>query len=344
MATPGGGSDSPVDLSEVEELLRREPYRFEFFQAIRLLERMAPDRKPLGRFTNPSDEVARLGAYPSLSFPASEIQSIDWPEGKPPSLAVNFMGVTGPQGPLPHFYTTLILARLRSGDRTFRDFLDLFHHRMLSFFYQAWEKYRFAVSYERGERDRFSHHLLDLIGLGTLGLQERLAVPDDAFLFFAGILGQRPHSAHALELLLNDYFEVPFEVIQLVGGWFRLDDTTECCIGERSTPSEQLGLGAVVGDEVWNQQASARIRIGPLDLENYLDFLPNGSAYEPLRALLRFWTNEEIDFEVQLILEREEVPRCQLGGEGDGAPQLGWVTWMKSKSMERHPEETIFNV
>jgi type VI secretion system protein ImpH len=344
MATPGGGSDSPVDLSEVEELLRSEPYRFEFFQAIRLLERMAPDRKPLGRFTNPSDEVARLGAYPSLSFPASEIQSIDWPEGKPPSLAVNFMGVTGPQGPLPHFYTTLILARLRSGDRTLRDFLDLFHHRMLSFFYQAWEKYRFAVSYERGERDRFSHHLLDLIGLGTLGLQERLAVPDDAFLFFAGILGQRPHSAHALELLLNDYFEVPFEVIQLVGGWFRLDETTECCIGDRSTPSEQLGLGAVVGDEVWNQQARARIRIGPVGLENYLDFLPNGSAYEPLRSLLRFWTNEEIDFEVQLILEREEVPRCQLGGEGDGAPQLGWVTWMKSKPMERHPEETIFNV
>jgi type VI secretion system protein ImpH len=344
MATPGGGSDSPVDLSEVEELLRSEPYRFEFFQAIRLLERMAPDRKPLGRFTNPADEVARLGSFPSLSFPASEIQSLDWPEGEAPSLAVNFMGVTGPQGPLPHFYTTLILARLRSGDRTLRDFLDLFHHRMLSFFYQAWEKYRFAVSYERGERDRFSHHLLDLIGLGTLGLQERLAVPDDAFLFFAGILGQRPHSAHALELLLNDYFEVPCEVIQLVGGWFRLDETTECCIGERSTPSEQLGLGAVVGDEVWNQQARARIRIGPLELENYLDFLPNGSAYQPLRSLLRFWTNEEIDFEVQLVLEREEVPRCQLGGEGDGAPQLGWVTWMKSKPMERHPEETIFNV
>ena len=350
MATPSGGSDSPVDssqaadLSEVEEQLRKEPYRFEFFQAIRLLERMMPDRKPLGRFTNPSDEIARVGTYPSLSFPASEIQTIDWPEGKAPSLAVNFMGTTGPQGPLPHFYTTLITARLRTGDRTLRDFLDLFHHRMISFFYQAWEKYRFAVSYERGERDRFSHHLLDLIGLGTLGMQERLAVPDDAFLFFAGILGQRPHSAHALELLLNDYFEVPVEVIQLVGGWFRLDDETECCIGERSTPSEKLGGGAVVGDEVWNQQASARIRIGPLELEDYLDFLPNGSAYEPLRALLRFWTNEEIDFEVQLILKRDEVPQCQLGGEGDGAPQLGWVTWMKTKPMDRHPEETIFNV
>ncbi|MGB8473490.1 MAG: type VI secretion system baseplate subunit TssG [Candidatus Acidiferrum sp.] len=344
MAATGGGSDSPVDLSEVEEQLRNAPYRFEFFQAIRLLERLAPGRKPLGRFTNPSEEVARLGAYPSLSFPASEIQSIDWPEAEPPSVSVNFMGATGVQGPLPHFYTNLIRDRLRSGDKTFRDFLDLFHHRMLSFFYQAWEKYRFAISYERGERDRFSHHLLDLIGLGTAGLQERLAVPDDAFLFFAGILGQRPHSAHALELLLNDYFEVPFQVIQLVGGWFRLDASTECCVGERSTPSEQLGLGAVVGDEVWNQQASARIRIGPLALDDYLDFLPNGSAYEPLRALLRFWTNEEIDFEVQLILNRDDVPRCELGAEGEAAPRLGWVTWMKSKPMDRHPEETIFNL
>jgi len=348
MATESGRSDSsvapPADLSEVEAQLRAEPYRFEFFQAIRLLERLLPEREPVGRFTNPGDEVARLGAHPSLSFPASEIQAIDWPEGKAPSVAVNFMGATGPQGPLPHAYTTMILGRLRSGDATLRDFLDLFHHRMISFFYQAWEKYRFAISYERGERDRFSHHLLDLIGLGTAGLQERLAVPDDAFLFFAGILGQRPHSAHALELLLNDYFEVPVQVVQLVGGWFRLDETTECCIGQRDTPSEQLGLGAVVGDEVWNQQARALVRIGPVTLQQYRDFLPNGSAYEPLRALLRFWTNEEIDFEVQLVLQREEVPRCQLGGEESNAPQLGWVTWMKSKEMERNPDEAIFNV
>ena len=43
---------------------------------------------------------------------------------------------------------------------------------MISLFYQAWEKYRFTIAYEHGERDRFSHHLLDLIGLGTKGLAE----------------------------------------------------------------------------------------------------------------------------------------------------------------------------
>lgn len=344
MASPGWRCNPPVELAELETLLREQPFRFEFFQAIRLLERLMPHRKPVGRFTHPSEEVVRLGSYPSLQFPASEIQQIEWRGELAPFLAVNFMGTTGPQGPLPHFYTTLILDRLRAGDKTLRDFLDLFHHRMLSFFYQAWEKYRFSVAYERGERDRFSHHLLDLIGLGTVGLQNRLAVPDDAFLYFAGILGQRPHSARALEQLLNDYFEVPVKVIQLVGAWFRLDDTTECCLGERDTLSEQLGMGAVVGDEVWNQQAGARVRIGPLSLDQYLDFLPNGSAYEPLKSLLRFWTNDEISFEVQLILRRDEVPRCELGGIGPEAPQLGWVTWMKSNAIDRHPEEAIFYV
>ena len=344
MASSGGRRDSPVNLSEIEVRLREEPYRFEFFQAIRLLERLRPDCRPLGRFTHPSEEVARLGTHPSLSFPASEIQSVDWCGDEQPFLAVNFMGTTGPQGPLPQFYTTLILDRLRTGDRTLRDFLDLFHHRMLSFFYQAWEKYRFTVSYERGERDRFSHHLLDLIGLGTPGLEGRLAVPDDACLFFVGILGQHPRSARGLELLLNDYFEVPAEIVQLLGGWFRLDESTECCLGERTTPSEQLGQGAVVGNEVWNQQARARIRLGPLTMDQYLDFLPNGTAFRPLQSLLRFWTNGEIDFEVQLILNREEVPQCELGAERRELPRLGWVTWMKSRPLERDPEDCVFNL
>ena len=77
------------------------------------------------------------------------------------------MGLTGPLGVLPHAYTELLLDRIRQKDTALRDFLDLFHHRIISLFYQAWEKYRFTIAYERGERDRFSHHLLDLIGLGT---------------------------------------------------------------------------------------------------------------------------------------------------------------------------------
>jgi len=354
MATTGGPGDPLVEngagaadrMAEVEAQLREEPFHFEFFQAMRLVERILPERKPVGRFTNPRDEVVRLGAHASLAFPASQIQSLEWVEegSATPKLRVNFMGLIGPQGILPHWYTTLILERLRGRDSTLAEFLDIFHHRLISFFYQAWEKYRFAIAYERGERDHFSHHLLDLIGLGTAGLQDRQKVDDDACLYFAGLLAQRPRSATALERVIGDYFEVPVRVEQMLGSWNRITQPDECWLGERATFSEQLGMGAIVGDEVWDQQARARICIGPLALEQYLDFLPDGSAYPALRAMARFFSGGEIDYEVELILDREEVPRCELGKLGDEAPRLGWLTWMRSSAMDRDPQETILKL
>jgi type VI secretion system protein ImpH len=348
MATAGRPSDSTLKRSplfpELETRLREEPCSIGFFQTVRLLERLFPERKPVGRFVHPAEEIAHFGAHPSLNFPASEIQSLEWQEDQPHRVTVNFFGVTGPLGALPHWYTSLVIERLRAGDRTLRDFVDIFNHRFLSLFYQAWEKYRFAIPYERGELDRFSGLLLDLIGLGTAGLQDRQAVPDEAFLYFAGILGQRPHSAKALELILEEYFEVPVEVQQLLGGWFRLDPATECRLGERESPSEQLGLGAVAGAEVWDQGARARVKLGPLSLSEYLDFLPNGTAFQALRALTRFFSNDEIDFDVQLVLKREEVPVCDLGLEGDESPRLGWVSWARSGPMGRDPEDTILDL
>ena len=343
-ATSGAGDSalkqSPVP-SELEARLREEPYGIRFFQAVRLLERLFPDRKPVGRFVNPSEEIVHFGANPSLAFPASEIQSLGWGVNKPHQMTVNFHGLVGPVGALPQWYTGLIAERVRAGDRTLRDFLDIFNHRFVSLFYQAWEKYRFSIAYERGELDRFSHLLLDLIGMGTDGLQDRQAVPDEAFLFFAGILGQRPHSAKALESILTEYFEVPVEVQQLLGGWFRLDPATACRMGDRETPSEQLGMGAVAGNEVWDQGARARIKLGPLSLSQYLDFLPTGSAYQELRGLTRFFSNDEIDFEAQLVLERADVPACELGSEGDDSPKLGWVSWVRSSPIGRDPGDTI---
>ena len=103
-------------------------------------------------------------------------------------MVINFMGLAGPSGVLPLYYTELIVERLRQKDRALLSFFDIFNHRMISLFYQAWEKYRFAIAYERGERDRFSHHLMDLIGIGTKRLDNRLAVRDDSLLFYSGLL------------------------------------------------------------------------------------------------------------------------------------------------------------
>lgn len=327
--------------SEIEEKLRREPFSFEFFQAVRLLERFLPDRTSVGKFAQPEKEVARFAAHPSLAFPASQIQGMEWRENAPVQMTVNFMGLQGPEGVLPNPYTSLIIERQRAADTSLRDFFDLFNHRIISLFYRAWRKYRFDVACEHGERDLFSRHLLSLIGLGTEGLRDRQAISDDSLIYYSGLLAQKPRSAQALQQILADYFAVPVAIEQFAGGWCRLDAETQCRLDDTKSASEELGLGAVVGDEVWNQQSRVRVVLGPLSLDRYADFLPEGKSYDPLRAWLRFFSNDEWDFEVKLILEREQVPACTLGAEGISGPQLGWVSWVKSAPFNRNPDDTV---
>src|ERR1700722_20591045 len=87
----------------VDVLLRRTPQEFEFFQAVRLFERLFPEQSPVGRFVSPSKEVLRFCAHASIPFPASRIQRVDWPTepGVAPRMVINFMGLTGPAGVLP---------------------------------------------------------------------------------------------------------------------------------------------------------------------------------------------------------------------------------------------------
>jgi type VI secretion system protein ImpH len=322
----------------------REPYRFDFFQAVRLLSRLLSGREVVGRFHPPATEVVRFSAHATLSFPASEIQSLAWNEDQQPVMRVNFMGLTGPVGVLPLYYTELVMDRLRARDTTLRDFLDIFNHRSISLFYQAWEKYRFTIAYERGEPDRFSQLLLSALGLGPRGLEKRQDVSDESLMFYGGLVAQQPRSAVALERLLSDYFDVPIEVEQFVGAWYRLDPETQTRMQDTGDLSEQLGMGAVVGDEVWDPQSRVRLKIGPLPLERYLDFLPNGSAHALLKAITRFFSGDDVDFEVQLILKREAVPVCELGAEGEDAPRLGWLTWVKSLPMPQDPSDTILRL
>ena len=325
----------------VEDHLRREPYCFEFFQAVQLLERLHPAAAPVGHFVPPQTESVRFVVHPSLVFPASEIQTLTYRENQPPLMSVNFMGITGPLGVLPIHYTEFIQRRQAEGDTSARDFLDLFHHRIISLFYRAWQKYHFQTTHARGEHDRLRLYLQNLIGLGHDELLNRQAVEDDSLLFHAGLLTQYPRSAVGCESLLGDYFGVPVRIEQFVGAWYPLEVESQTCFRDEDGISENLGGGAVVGDEVWNPQAGLRVVLGPLTLAQYREFLPVGSAYQPLRTLVRFYAGEEFDFELQLILKREEVPSCELGAAQDQAPLLGWVSWSKCDPLSRDPAETI---
>ena len=222
-ATAGGSytaPERPAPNAALERALRDEPTAFSFFQAVRLLSQLRPTRSAVGGWADPASETVRFSASTSLGFPASEIQSLVMPDeddAAPGRMTVNFLGLTGPQGVLPHFYTEQAGALARAKDTAFRDFLDLFNHRVLSLFYRAWKSHRAPVLQEEGAEDRVHDHMLDVAGVGTAGLRGRLPLPDATLAFYAGLLALRVRPADGLARLIGDYFDVAADVEQFVG-------------------------------------------------------------------------------------------------------------------------------
>ena len=342
----GLNPDQDGKFDTIRAMLEREPYCFQFFQAVRLLERLYPERNPVGLFVSPSSEVVQFSSVPSLSFPASEIQDLQIEKDGRPKVFVNFMGLSAATGVLPHPYTEFLLERIRAKDHGPGEFFDIFNHRIISLFYRGWQKYRFYIGYERtgAADDVISAKLLDLIGLGTSGLTHRMDIEDEAGLYYAGLLSQRRPTAEGLRQLLEDYFDVPVSVKQFTGTWNRLPPANQTFLRDSGAFCERLGMGTIVGDEVWDQHGTVTIRLGPMTFQRYQQFLPGATASRELRAWLRLFANREFDFIIQLVLEREEAPGMQLGEEGIRASRLGLVSWLKNRPLQHDPDEATYQL
>jgi type VI secretion system protein ImpH len=353
----------------VSRQLADEPYRFAFFQAVRVLEHLArerlraglgPEHLPIGSDNPPQRETVRLRALPAHTFPPAEVVSLKLHESPPSAdvaaplaeMVVSFLGLTGPSGVLPHHYTQLLIDRIRQKDFALRDFLDLFHHRAISLFYRAWEKYRLPAAYERAaldpqaeHEDLFTRSLYCLVGFGTGRLRGRLAIRDAALVYYGGHFAHAPRNAAALESVLVDYFEVPVRVFQFQGRWLALsreDRSRTPSAGAPQGQNCQLGANVVVGHRVWSVENKFRVQLGPLTYEQFRRFLPRGDGLQPLAQLVRCYVGPEFDFDVQPVLQAAEVPPCRAGRDVPVRSQLGWNSWLRSRPMPRDAADAVF--
>jgi type VI secretion system protein ImpH len=319
MAGYGWGTEHSV-----EEWLFGEGHRFDFYQAVRMLELLYPERSPVGESADPATEVVRFKSAVSLAFPASEIGSITPSvDGEPASMVVNFLGLAGLPGPLPISYTELVLERVWAKDLAMKDFLDLFNHRLVSLMHRARKLHRVGLDFKSPEQSHLAPYLFSLIGLETKGLKGRLGVSDRSLLYYAGLLAGKPRSMAGLERIIGDYFDTAVVGTQMRGRWLELEEPERTKIGFFGA-NNRLGVDAALGGRVWDQQGAFELRLRSLRYERLLDFLPGGAAFGSLMALTRFYAGDELEVELALEVEPRTVPGIRLGA---GA-RLGWTTWM----------------
>ena len=313
-------------------------YEFSFYRAVYLLERFSDERKKLADALVPADEPVRFHVKKGFAFPPSDISNLKADEeDRPPSMEVAFLGLTGPSGVLPNWYSQLLLERNREKDRTLADFLDLFHHRLITLFYLAWKKHRFPENYQPGASDRLSRYLLSLAGLGTPGLTNMIGLPEEALTFYSGLLSRPVASSISIESAVAYFVDAPVRVEQFIERIVDLEPADQTQLGAANAT---LGDDAICGSQVWESQTKFRVHVGPVDKQKFARLMPIGDLLVPIFSLIRYMVGIEYEFEIRIYLRKEDVPLCQLGSQGPDAPMLGWTTWVSSPGYRY--EENIF--
>jgi type VI secretion system protein ImpH len=331
----------------VEERLLAEPYRFDFFQAVRVLELSL---KAQGVQVDQAVAThVRFENSISLSFPPSEIESLRAEssadqhlddelkavpnEPKRYYMTPSFIGFLGPNGTLPRHYTERISThQLYNRDKGPRAFLDAYSNRAVALFYGAWKKYRLELEYESKEKKGFLPILMSLGGLGHSSLRDRLSneeigILDESLAFYAGVLRHRPMSAVYLQAVLTDYFKVDIKVEQFVGKWYTLPKEHQSVLGVTNVV---LGGSALSGQRVWQRDLRIGLHIGPLRKKQFEKFLPREYAARALEQMLKMIVGVTLEFEVKLILHADDVGSSDLSDHRNGG-RLGWDTFLVTK-------------
>jgi type VI secretion system protein ImpH len=322
------------------EALARSPHGMSFFEAIRRIDCAHPDKPPTGGSARPADDPVRLAQEPSLAFAPSTLSALNTATGgRPPRLEVLFFGLLGPNGPSPLHFTEYVRDRLRNaGDAAPARFLDLFHHRMMSLFYRAWASAQPTVSLDRPDTDRFATYVSSFIGIAPPSLRHRDHMPDLAKLHYAGHFASQVRHAGGLRAMLADYFKLPVRLVECVGQWLALPPESLCRLGE-SPDTGALGIATVAGGAVWETQTKFRIVFGALGFAQYERLLPGGDSLQRLVDLVRNYVGDQLDWDLQMVLEADEVPALELGKVG----RLGWSTWLSTEPFTRDADDLYLN-
>jgi type VI secretion system protein ImpH len=318
-------SSSQARLAAFLAEVASDPPHYDFFALLRSIECVCPDGLRLGQATRPVDEPIRLGQEASLAFAPATLAYLEpGKDDRPPRIGVHFLGLLGPNGPLPIHLTEYARDRQRNaGDPTLVRFLDLFHHRVLALFYRAWANAQPTVHRDRPTSDRFVAYLGSLFGIGPPAFHHRDLFPDSAKLYYAGRFVHQGRNAEGLRAMVADYFRLPTALEEFAGEWTPLEDEARWRI-TRTAFAGVLGMNTILGAHAWQRQTKFRLVFGPLKEHEFHDMLPGSPRLLRLAALVRNYVGDSLTWDVRLFLDKRVSQPFRL----DRITRLGWTSWL----------------
>lgn len=326
-----------------EERLLAHGQRYNFFVAVSMLERLTPHAVRVGgegpytgeaiRFRHEHDLVfnaGELGRIERVKVPQSSEHALEKPRHRY-ELTTAFMGVSGAMTPMP-LYIAEEVCQDDEGARIKRDFLDLFHHRLVSLVYRIGIKFDFAREYTQDADDAWSRRMLAMAGLDAYERWRMRHLSRRQLLRLAPLLSSKVRSAHTLALAVQDVTaealqDASVHVVQFTGDWTMLDPEQRISLGRENS---EIGINAVLGVECFHRAGKATIVIGPLR-DNFRRFLADGDMFPAICELVGMLSPEPIEYELDLVLV--DRPPFLLGKKEGG--RVGFDSWLSSRAAQR---------
>ncbi|MGS0742974.1 type VI secretion system baseplate subunit TssG [Glaciimonas sp. GG7] len=298
------------------------PWNASFLNLLRAVSARNPLTPLPGNANLPQEELYRLGQQPTMAFAPREISSIEIRDGKL-DIHLFSLGLWGSQGPLPLHLTELAYARsVGHHDHTLVNFANLFHHRALSLLYRAWASSQATVSLDRQDDETFSLYVGSLTGVIPKEV-EHSSLPVHARLASSAHLVREARNPDGVSATLSYYFGVPVIVEEYIPHWINVDVADYSLLGIPGRASV-LSEGALLGSSIADRQHKFRLVIGPLKLNQYLRFTPQGHDLKVLVEWVRAFVGYEYAWDVKLLVKRSEAPSARA----DDAQKLGYSTWL----------------
>ncbi len=302
--------------------------RFNYFWLLYMLERLYPNAPRLGQTGPARDERIRLRGEVSLIFPASDVTELalrQFPDReKRVQVSAAFMGLYGSTSPLPaHLVENIALSVFQGGAQPVREMLDVFHHRLFSLVYRSWAKYRHGVGYLRRGKDNFSRRMFCAVGIDGFSDSE-MALDPFYFLRFAPLLASKSRSGRGLQVVLDELLGgIGVDIEQFVGHWTLIEKPLRNQLG---VSNHQLGESLVLGRYVFDGSGRYTVKLGPLQYDDYLSFLPGGHRRPFLQKVINTFTPGIHDVMLELTVDLDAAPRFQLGSPR--AATLARTCWL----------------
>jgi|GEM_PF-3312489 len=339
-----------------------------FFAFLRLLNALESDKPKIGAAKSLREEIVEFKQPAYLEFAPSTVSDVkELPNkkngGAVASLETYFLGLSGPNGPLPHSITDYILSRknglthpdrvvegrrdtsLNRRDSSLFDFLNIFNHRFISYFYRVWSTSRKAPDYDRPDESKFPDFIASLSG--TAGI--KTPFEDSSHNYFSGHFANKTRHPEGLVKIIGDLLNCTVELEENVGDWISLPGNEIKTLGQLSDRgASSLGEGIALGEKIWDRQLRFDLHIGPISFNLFEKFVPkaNGEDSElvkQLKHITALYTDRVFFCYAHIGLKKAEVPDPILGSNQSHF-RLGVDSWLRNKEHRNNPKGLLISL